>query len=320
MRGVLIHAGLLLLALLFAIPTWTRERTRPIDVQGTLIWERDTTDLGSITYRSASREVEITRREEGDDSFLWGREVMHASGADSLTADTSSYPVGVAGSELMRGFAELRVIRDLGVPDPSRAEEYGLDDATASIILGFADEDRSVQLGDSIYGASDRYAVDQSTGRAFVLPGSLIRPLRIGSGALRERSVHHFRDADVERVRVQALGRQREMTRSGGGNGAPTVWTDPSGSGAPDLTFANFMERVSQLAIAGFVDDVIEESLERVLRVEYVGPEDELFGFLELLRNPLDAAYYLRSERTRVPAQTIQVFAERVEQDLPQIF
>jgi hypothetical protein len=224
MRGVLLHAGLLLLALLVAVPTWTRERSRPTDIQGSVIWDRDTTELTSIVYRSAVREVEISRETEDGDAFLWGREVASASGGDPATSDTSTYPVGIAGSELMRGFAQLRVLRDLGVVDPSRAEEYGLDDSSASVSLRFVDEERTVQLGDSIYGASDRYALDRSTGRAFVLPGSLVRPLRIGSGAVRERSVHHFQDVHVERVVVQALGRRREMVRSGGATGAATAW------------------------------------------------------------------------------------------------
>jgi hypothetical protein len=80
------------------------------------------------------------------------------------------------------------------------------------------------------------------------------------------------------------------------------------------------MERVGQLAIAGFEDQVPVESLERLLRVEYAGSEDESLGFLELFRLPESGSYYLRSERTRVPARTIQAFAERVEQDLSQIF
>jgi hypothetical protein len=320
MKGVAIHAGLLLLALLLAIPTWTRERTRPTDIQGSVMWDRDTTELVSIGYRAAARDVEITRRVADDGIFLWGREVVSASGAGSATSDTATYPVGVAGSELMRGLAQLRVVRDLGAVDSTRAKEYGLSDSGASIVLGFVDGERLIHLGDSIYGAADRYAMDRSTGRAFVLPGALVRPLRIGSGALRERSVHHFQDSDVAGVRVEALGRQREMERSGNGRGAAVVWTDPAGPGGPDLTFANFMERVGQLAIAGFEDDVAETSLEQVLRLEYADSEGDTLGFLELFRDLASGAYYLRSERTRVPARTIQAFAERVEQDLPQIF
>jgi hypothetical protein len=285
-----------------------------------VIWDRDTTELASITYRAAAREVEISRQMEGGDAFLWGRETASVSVADSVTSKTSSYPVGIAGSELMRGFAELRVLRDLGAVDSLRAEEYGLDDPATSIILRFVEEERTVQLGDSIYGASDRYAMDRSTSRAFVLPGSLVRPLRIGSGALRERSVHHFQDTDVARVRVQALGRQREMVRSGGGRGAATVWSDLAGSGGADLTFGNFMERVGQLAITGFEDEIAEESLERILRIEYSSSEGEMLGFLDLFRDLEDGAYFLRSERTRVPARTVQAFAERVEQDLEQVF
>jgi hypothetical protein len=320
MKGVTLHGGLLLLALLLAYPTWTRERTRPTDVQGAVIWERDTTEVVSITYRSAAREVEVSRRTEDGDAYLWGREVVPGSGSDSAMSDTLQYPVGVAGGELVRGLAELRVIRDLGVVDSTRTREYGLDDPSASIAVGFVDGERDIEVGDSIYGGSDRYGRDSSTGRVFVLPGSLVRPLRIGSGAIRERAVHYFPDADVARVRVEALGRERDMTRSDGGAGEAAVWTEPDSTGPPDLTFGNFMERLGQLAIAGFEDEVPEASLQRLLRVEYVGSDEQVLGFLELFRDVAGGTYYLRSERTRVPARTVQAFAERIEQDLSQIF
>jgi len=320
MRGVTVHGILLLLTLLLAYPTWTRERTRPTDIQGVVIWDRDTTELRSIAYRSPVREVEITRRTEDGDAFLWAREIVPGSGGDSTTADTLGYPVGVSGEELVRGMAELRVIRDLGMLDSARAGDYGLDDPSASIVLGFADGAREIQVGDSIYGGSDRYGRDVSSGRTFVLPGTLVRPLRIGSGAIRERAVHYFLDADIARVRLEVRGREREMTRTGGSAGQAAVWTEPDDPGQPDLTFANFMERLGQLSIAGFDDEVSERSLDRLLRVDYTGRDGEALGFVELFRNVEGGAYFLRSERTRVPARTVQVFAERVEQDLSQIF
>lgn len=320
MRGVTVHGALLVLMLGLAYPTWTRERTRPTDVRGVVIWDRDTTELRSIVYRSPAREVEISRRREDGEAFLWAREVVPGSGGDSATADTLRYPVGVSGGELFRGLAGLRVIRDLGMVDSAKAGEYGLDDPSASLVLGFADGEREIQVGDSIYGGSDRYGRDVPSGRTFVLSGSLVRPLRIGSGAIRERAVHYFLDADIARVRVETRGREREMTRSDGSAGQAAVWAEPDDPGRPDVTFANFMERLGQLSIAGFDDDVPEGSLARLFRVDYAGRDGEALGFVELFRDVEGGAYYLRSERTRVPARTVQVFAERVEQDLSQIF
>jgi hypothetical protein len=315
---VQIHGMLLLVVLALAVPTWTRERTRPTDIQGTLVWDRDTTDVLSITYRSPERQVEITRRSDEGGSFLWGQEVMPA--ADGASSDTLRFPVGIPGSELVRAFAEFRVLRDLGPIGPDRSAGFGLDEPGASITVRLSDGDRVIEVGDSTYGGEDFYGGDAATGGVWVLPAQLVRPLRIGSGAIRERLVHYFQDSEVVSVRVEAQGQLREMRRQGGGPGPRAIWTPPDAPDRPDQTFANFMERVALLSIAGFDPDVRLETLERVLRVEYDSEGAELLGFVELFREPGSGAYYLSSERTHGPARAVELLAERVAQDLPQIF
>ena len=97
-------------------------------------------------------------------------------------------------------------------------------------------------------------------------------------------------------------------------------WFSPGAPGEADAMFASFMERVDQLAIEGFDEPVSVFELERLVRVDYVGEGGEALGFLELLRGPSTGSYYLVSERTRVAARAISLLAERVEQDLPNIF
>jgi len=317
-RGVWVHGVLLLLVLVMAFPIFTRQRTRPTDIQGTLIWDRDTTELVSIAYRSADREIEITRRTQDGESFLWGWEVTSQPGAPP--SDTLRFPVGVLGSELVKVFAKFRVLRDFGRVEPERQAAFGLVEPSAAITLGFADGTRVIAVGDSIYGGSDRYGSDLSTGSVFVLPARLVGPLQTGSGALRERQVHYFQASDVAYVRIQALGMEREMERAGGEPGAPEVWVSPDDRQRPDQTFANFMERVGQLAISGFATQVGPESLERIMRIEYSGEDAEPLGFVELFRHVESGVYFLSSERTRVAATAVKLLAERVEQELPQIF
>jgi hypothetical protein len=317
-RGVRLHGALLILALALAFPTWTRRPSRPTDIQGTVIWQRDTTELVSISYRSTEREIEITRRARDGETFLWGWEVKFTPGEPPF--DTLRFPVGVLGSELVKGFADFRVLRDLGRVEPEREAAFGLVEPRAAITLGFVDGDRVIEVGDSIYGSPDHYASDPSAGSVFVLPAQLLWPLQTGSGALRERVVHYFQDSDVAYVRVRALGQVRDMERSGGDAGAPGVWHPPDAPQRSDQTFANFMERVAQLAISGFETEVPPDSLELILRVEYADEDTEPLGFVELFRHLGSGEYYLSSERTRMVANAVGLLAERVEQDLPQIF
>lgn len=322
MRGVRIHAVLLLVALGLAFPSFTRQRTRPTDIQGTLIWDRDSTDIASISYRSPHRQIEITRRADGAETFLWGWEVTSVGGtpAGEPAADTLRFPVGILGSELVKGFSAFRVVREFGQVDADLKMAFGLVDPSAVITVEFGDGSRVIELGAPVYGGSDLYGWDPSTRIAFVLPSELVAPLQTGYGALRERQLHYFQGAEVARVRVQAMGLTREMKRSESAIGTPDIWVPTEDPHRPDPTFANFMERVAQLGIEGFDTQARPEALERILRVEYTDEDGRFLGFVELLKHLDSGAYYLSSERTRVVAEAIGLLAERVEQGLTQIF
>jgi len=320
MRSVRVHAVLLLLAAVAAFLTWTREAPTAEQLERPLIWERDTTDIIAVTYRSGERQLDIEKREDGGEVFLWGTEVRLSLSPDSGGADTLVFPVGQPGAAVMNGFSEFRVLREFGAVSPERIADFGLDEPDGRVTVRFGDGSRVIEVGDAVYGGTDRYGRDQATGSAYVLPSDLIGPLQTGSGAVRERRVHYFPDADVARVRVEALGRERVLDRRIRDPRAPAVWTPVDLPEEADQTFANFMERVGQLAIQGFDAQPDPESLESLVRIEYSGEDSEALGFLELFRGPLPGDYYLSSERTRVPAGAIALLAQRVEQDLSTIF
>jgi hypothetical protein len=320
MRGVSVHAVLLMVAAVAAFLTWTREAPTAEQLERPLVWERDTTELVGVSYRSESHQLDIERRDDDGDAFLWGTEVRPSLTPDADRVDTLVFPVGQPGGAVMNGFAEFRVLRELGALTPDRMAEFGLDEPDGRVTVRFGDESRIIDVGDAVHGGTDRYGRDPETEGVFVLPADLIGPLRTGSGAVRERRVHYFPDADVARVHVEALGRERVLDRRIRDPRAPAVWTSVDEPDEADQTFANFMERVGQLAIQGFDAQPDPESLERLVRIEYSGEDGEALGFLELFRGSLPGVYYLSSERTRVPAGAIALLAQRVEQDLSTIF
>ena len=106
------------------------------------------------------------------------------------------------------------------------------------------------------------------------------------------------------------------MSRSESGD-----WTPPDGD-APDAAFANFMQRVDQLAISGYEDSPPAEALPVLLRMDYLDEDGDSIGFLEVFQ---DAAaerdpYYLRTERTRILAGAVTALAERVAEALAEVF
>ena len=103
--------------------------------------------------------------------------------------------------------------------------------------------------------------------------------------------------------------------------GDPAVWHPLGSPGQADLTFANFMERVGQISIEGFGEEVSAESLIELMRVEYFDEDDEPIGFLELYTESRESGgnYYVFSERTKVLAGAIRSLAETVARDLENI-
>ena len=311
MKTLKIHAGLFVLAVVGALLTWTRDTTSEADEGLEPVWERDTTEVVSVRYRAPAMDVEIQRRSDDDGAFLWAIEIEGAEEPDTL-----EYPVGTPGHTLVGRLARLRVIRDLGLLSPEARERFGLDAASERIEVRFVDEQRELIVGDSAYGGSDRYAVEPATEAGYVIGGDITRPLAIGEGALRERWLHRFLDDDVATVRIATPGgAAREMARTQDGE-----WTEPGGD-APDAAFANFMDRVDQLAIGGY--GARPGPATRVLlRVEYLDAEGELLGFVELTRDDASERdpYHIRSETTRIVARAVTSLAERVEQGLGEIF
>lgn len=313
MKELRIHAGLFVVAAVAAFLTWNREAVSEADRGLTLAWDRDSVDVASVYYQSPAMDLLIERRTDADGDFLWAVESRAAQ------PDVLEYPVGAPGHTLVGRLAGLRVIRDLGQLSPEQMARYGLADAEERITVRLGGELRELVVGDSIFGGADRYAAEPATGVGYVIPADIVNPLRIGEGAIRERWLHHFQDADVATVRVVAGtgGEPRTMARGEAGE-----WTGPE-SAEPDAGFANLMERVGQLAIAGYgVDPSALGSPIPLLRVDYIDEEGSTLGFVELFR---DAGaerdpYYIRSERTRVLARAVTTLAERVEQGLGEAF
>ena len=312
MKTLKAHGALFVLAVIGALLTWTRDTTNEADEGRPLVWERDTTEVVSVHYRAPEMDVQIERRTDDAGSFLWGIEI---EGAEST--DTLEYPVGVPGSTLVGRLATLRVIRDLGQLSLEMVERFGLDDATETVEVDFGDEQRLLAVGDSAFGGQDRYALEPATGAGYVIASDITRPLSIGEGALRERWLHRFVDDDVATVRIGvAGGGAREMARTGDGE-----WTEVDGD-VPDAAFANFMQRLDQLAIGGYGAEPDPVSTQSLLRVEYLDDTGEQLGFVELLHDDMaeQDPYFILSETTRIVAFAVTSLAERVREGLGEVF
>ncbi len=306
------HAVLFAAAVAAAATTWTRDIVPESERGRVLAWERDTADVVSVRLRNDEIDVEVQRRIDDDGAFLWGVQVTGPEWVDTL-----EFPTGAPARTLVGRVAAMRVVRDLGELSPERRTRFGLDEPWGRLSVGFRDGLREFSLGDSTFASSDRYALEGATGVGYVVPGDVVNPLRIGQGALRERWLHRFQSTDVAAVRLTGPAGARTVNRGESGE-----WLSPE-SGEADAAFANFMQRVDQLAIAGYGDVPTADALTSLLTLEYVDAEGDRLGFVELLKSETAAdgeAYFVRSETTRVAARAVGTLAARVEQGMSEAF
>lgn len=315
-RSLRIHAVLLAVAAAWAFQSWNRDEVSLEDQRLALAWSRDTTEVVSVQYRAPDMEVQLQHRSDARGRYFWGLQI------ENQGVDTLEFPVGATGHRLVSQLAELRVIRDLGTLSPEQITRFGLSAPDEEIAVNFQDEQRLLALGDTTYASGNRYATEAATGVGYVLPTSITRPLAIGEGSLRERWLHHFSVDDVGQVRLiagdadsAAGGQSRTIIRTSDGE-----WSDQA-NGDTDVAFGNFMQRVDQLAIAGYGNTPMDQNLRLLFRLEYSDEEGESLGFVELLLDEAAASdpYYLRSERTRILAEAVTALAERAEEGLADV-
>jgi len=331
MKSVVGHGTLLIVALIVAWSTWTRDESVSMEEFQTTVWTADAEAVDSVTYAGGGRYLVVTRRNEDGDRYLWGWQVetaLDSTGTPIPTRrDTSYFPVNAEAEDLLELVAPLQALRDLGTLEslsPERRSEYGLDTPEDTLVVHLSrGREERMFLGGVVFGGSGRYAVAPATGRAYAISGLLSEILESGLGRLRSHDLHAFQLDEVARV-VLTTPRSEQIRVRTGGFGATSTWAAPETPARVDATFGNFMSRVVGLRPLAFVNALPADSLELLATLEYQDDDDDLLGAMEFFRGRDgeggDRSYYLRTEFTRILAQPSVAQAERIAEDLDQLF
>jgi hypothetical protein len=241
----------------------------------------------------------------------------------------TQFPVGEQGDKLLEGFGPLKALRNLGKLTDDQRKRYELEQATTQVTVHYGTSQRQLIIGGKVYGGSDRYVVDPGSGKAYVIPGSVLQPLAGGDSVLRDNKILPFESKDVGKVVIKTPTSQRALVRGEKPGATPTApaiatWADEKTPKEDDQTLANFMNRVERLVPSDFNPDMKDEGLTSVLTLTYTAKDGKPMGTVELFKKPADKAgefqYFLRSKRTRVLAEIHAASAQRIDKDLEQLF
>jgi hypothetical protein len=249
---------------------------------------------------------------------------------------TREFPIGETAEKLIKSYAGARALRDLGPPSDEQKKEFKLNDTKTTLTVTFKDGARNFQVGGSVYGGSDKYAVDPQSGKAYVLSRELISSLEIGESSLHLIDPRGFDATKIDNVSIDAGSRNKagaRVTSTGADGHEVKTWGDAD-TKKPNQTLANFIDNANNLKPTEYDSNLKIEGLTSVVKLTYKDERGSLLGTLTLYKHEkpgvlpegqdLDPAnppkgeveYVIVTEKTRVPGVVRKDAAQRTENDI----
>ncbi|MCA9674087.1 MAG: hypothetical protein H6709_05520 [Kofleriaceae bacterium] len=379
MKGAIIHGVLLIAMLVFGYQTWSRDKSVPSTTGTVVLWNDKAADLQSIVWETKERTIKLERRGDGAAAYYWGSDskstkktkpkppppppatddagvpVATDAGVPAATdagvppapaepevetvTTTREFPVGEAGDDLIKGFAAMRAVRDLGALSEEQKVEYKLNDADKTLTLVFPSKTRTFVLGGTVASGKDRYVLDVDSGKGYVVAGTLLTPLEGGENSLKPRRAVPPGDtvAAIEIAAPGADGKHRTVDRISitDDKGKPTKAWGSKATGEADATAANFLSKIeTELRPGKFDPDLDPATLTELVTLTYKDDKGAKVGALTLYKrmktpeqppagapvppNPAqpEPEYFIKSDLTRVLAEAPRAAGDQVEQNI----
>ena len=239
-KAVLVQGGLALVGLAAAYVTWQRQP----ELQAGEVFVLDLTknELDKVRFddEDAKTWVELQRESDNNGSFVALRLSERGAPGAKTTASTPDASKRtpervVRGSDgaktLYERFAPLRATRALGVLEAAKLKDLGLAATRKHITVVTRSGRRAFALAPAPLGGTDPYLRDQTDGRVFVVPRSILSDFQAAATSLVEHHLHGFRLEDADRLSMASGSAKKEfrVARSTDGRGVEIAWT-----GAPD--------------------------------------------------------------------------------------
>jgi hypothetical protein len=335
-RSLLVHGGLLALAIVASAYVWTREKA-PLggeNANAATVWGGRPAEVQRIVYEASGKKITLAARSaKNEEPWLFGTAekdgppvtpppASSASGAPPAPPPpppklTTIFPSVGLGATLKEFLAPLMAVRALGKFPADRAAEFGLEKRDVSMTVTIAGKDHKLYLGSIAPGSSDWFALDPKNNELYVLKGDPLRDLDIADARLVEHNAHAWKDVEPSSLEIRFRGKTRTLVR--GSEGGKKFWADPATQDKADETAGNWMLKIDRIYISDFVAEPPTKSTP-VVRIEYLSGKANI-GFVEIVKtpgaeDPQRSDYWTASENTHLFGKIPQLLGEQIEQDV----
>lgn len=340
-RAVALQGGLALLGLAAAYFTWQRQpELQPGEV---FVLDITKNDLEKIRFDDGDAKtwVELQLGSDENGSFvalrLSQREAPEAKKPTPTPTPGKPTPERVvrgsdAAKTLYQRFAPLRATRALGVLDQAKLKDLGLAATKKQITVVTRSGRRVFDLAPAPLGATDPYLRDQSDGRVFVVPRSILSDFQAATTSLVEHHLHGFRLEDADRASLAAGSVKKEYRVAHAADGRGVEIASTGAADKPDPAARTWHERAFGLWASeslGKGEMPVEGEPQARLRLDYSAHGRSL-GWLVLAEAPFTPVesvssstpapkklFYARSESTlgwvKLSGDTDSLVAEGVK-------
>jgi hypothetical protein len=310
-RQVALQGALALAGLCAAYFTW--QRGVDLAPGEALVVDAGKNDVTQIRFEDQEKStwVELSRATDDAGPYV----VVHTSAQEKPAvgkeqAATKIPERTVRGSDtaekLFGIFSPLRASRGLGVLDPGKLKDLGLDAPKKRITVTLRNGTRVFAIEPAPPGGSDPYLRDEANGQVYVVARSVLSDFQSAPTLLAERHLHGFKVEEADRVTIQRGAKKKEFVISRGEDGvrlSPVATPDK-----PDTSAKTWHDRAFALWPAEVLgkDETPAEGPPQVdLRIDYSARGRRL-GYVEVAKvapvavstDGAKDTLFARSERT----------------------
>jgi len=274
-----VQGGLAAAGLLAALVTWQRETVR--SPGEALVIDATRNELERVRYEDDKGWAELERRREGGEPSVW----LRLSARAEPKTPQREVRGNDAAEKLYERFTPLRAIRSLGVLDPAKLKELGLDTSKKRLEITARGAKHRFVIGAPVGVSTDPYLRDERDGRVYVVARAATADLDSAAVRLMDRKLHVFKLGEVDSMTIKAGAKQRELRVQARGDDLSSVkLTPPNAPEKPDEMAKNWHDKLWRLFpmdVLGKGEVPITGAPQPVVRVNYA-ERGKSVGWIEL--------------------------------------
>ncbi|MFW7379365.1 MAG: DUF4340 domain-containing protein [Oligoflexus sp.] len=181
--------------------------------------------------------------------------------------------------DLIKFWADLRVLRVIGATDEVQLEDYDLAESEHTLQLQFGENNFRYIVGKKGFQSQDHFILDQQKNQVLMISRRGLQALQNAKNELYERDILVVDLEKIDRIEVEGKDKKLVFKGLGKGSGQELRWIREGLESEDDETASSWMNRMLRLQIRAYEDHTENtrfDDLESVLHFRFFDKDKQL--------------------------------------------